>query len=76
MFFRRNPSKAVSRPSSGKQSGISRRDSLTLAALGFAAPLLPTAARAANKKESKPRQSRRWSAWLRCLDSNRNVYTM
>lgn len=52
MFFRRNPSKAVSRPSSGKQSGISRRDSLTLAALGFAAPLLPTAARAANKKES------------------------
>jgi non-heme chloroperoxidase len=36
------------------ENGISRRDTLTLAAAGFAAPLLPTTSFAETRKETKP----------------------
>lgn len=55
MIFPRNASQAANaEQASASVCNFSRRDSLTLAALGFATPLLPTAALAATGTESGP----------------------
>src|SRR5207244_2889692 len=54
---RTGPKAAVSGRSQASDNGISRRDTLTLAAAGLTAPLLPTISFAETRKETSPMNS-------------------
>jgi non-heme chloroperoxidase len=53
-FDRTAPKAAYSNRSRASKNGVSRRDALTLAAAGLAAPLLPAVSFAETRKETKP----------------------